>query len=454
MSATNRRSFLALSAAAVGGVALSACGTAGPGTGTGASAGAGASGAASGGAAAGTASMWALSGQPNEGIVKNSVDAFNAKGGPKVQVDFFQNDAYKQKIRTAIGAGQAPTLIYGWGGGGLRTYAAANQVEDLTSWVNATPAIKDRYINTVWNAATVNGKIFALAGNGTQPIILWYNKAVFDAHGAQPPTTWADLMKLVTLFNSKGVAPFSLGGQSRWTSMMWLQYLLDRIGGPTVFQSILEEKKDAWSDPAVLEMAKKVVELVQAKAFISNFASVAADGNADQALLWTGKAAMMLHGGWTYGSMKANGGDFVSSGKLGWTTFPTIAGGKGDIKGLVGNPANYWSISSKATAAEKEAAKAYLKDGLLAKDEAAAFVKSGTIPVVKGVEAQIDQSADKPYLSWVYARLNEASSFTQSWDQALQPTPAEELLKNIEQLFLLKITPEQFVTNMNATIGK
>ncbi len=456
MSGTSRRSFLTLSAAAVGGVALSACGTAGPGSTATSAAAPAASGAGSApAAAAGTATMWALSGQPNEGIVGNSVKAFNDSGkGGKVEVTFFQNDAYKQKIRTALGAGQAPTLIYGWGGGGLRTYAADKQVEDLTSWVAANPAIKDRYISTVWNAATVDGKIYALAGNGTQPIILFYNKAIFDANGAQPPTSWDDLMKLVTLFNSKGVAPISLGGQSRWTSMMWLEYLLDRIGGAQVFQNILEQKKDAWGDPAVLEMCKRVQELVNANAFIKGFTSIAADGNADQALLWTGKAAMMLHGGWTYGSMKANGGDFVSSGKLGYTSFPTLPGGKGDLKGLVGNPANYWSISAKATDAEKAAAKAYLKDGLLAKDEAAAFVKSGTIPVVKGVDDQIAASADKPYLSWVYGKLNEASSFTQSWDQALQPTQAEELLKNIEQLFLLKVTPEQFVTNMNASIGK
>ena len=450
MSGTSRRRFLTLSAAAVGGTAaLAACGTSGPG-------GAAASGAAqSGAAAAGSATMWALSGQPNEGITQNAVTAFNSKStAGKVEVTFFQNDAYKQKIRTAIGAGQAPTLIYGWGGGGLRTYAQDKQVEDLTSWVAANPAIKDRYISTVWNAATVDGKIYALAGNGSQPIILFYNKTVFEAAGAQPPTTWAELMNLVTLFNSKGVAPISLGAQSRWTSMMWLEYLLDRIGGPAIFQGIVEQKKDAWGDPAVLEMCKKVQELVNANAFVKGFTSVAADGNADQALLWTGKAAMMLHGGWTYGSMKANGGDFVKSGKLGYISFPTLAGGKGDLKGLVGNPANYWSISSKATDAEKTIAKAYLKDGLLAKDEAAAFVKSGTIPVVKGVDEQIAASDDKPYLSFVYEKLNSASSFTQSWDQALQPTQAEELLKNIEQLFLLKVTPEQFVTNMNASIGK
>ena len=43
-------------------------------------------------------------------------------------------------------------------------------------------------------------------------------------------------------FNAKGIAPFSLGGQSRWTNMMWLEFLFDRIGGPEVFDAIYGEK--------------------------------------------------------------------------------------------------------------------------------------------------------------------------------------------------------------------
>ena len=46
----------------------------------------------------------------------------------------------------------------------------------------------------------------------------------------------------------------------------------------------------------------------------------------------------------------------------------------------------------------------------------------------------------------------QAPNFQQSWDQALSPAQAEALLNNIDQLFLLKITPEQFATAMNATI--
>ena len=61
-----------------------------------------------------------------------------------------------------------------------------------------------------------------------QPIVLYYDKRSFDKVGAEPPKSWDDMMSLVDKFNGPGIAPFSLGGQSSWTNMMWLEYLLDR----------------------------------------------------------------------------------------------------------------------------------------------------------------------------------------------------------------------------------
>ena len=77
---------------------------------------------------------------------------------------------------------------------------------------------------------------------------------------------------------------------------------------------------------------------MDAGGFINGFSSIAADSNADQALLYTGKAAMVLQGGWIYQGMKKDAAEFVSSGKLGYTPFPTVAGGKGDPANVVGNP--------------------------------------------------------------------------------------------------------------------
>ncbi len=426
--------------------ALAACGSSGPSTTT-----------ASGGAAApgGGASYWYLTGQPGEGIRKATVDRFNAaNSGTQIAQTAFQNDAYKTKIKTALGAGQAPTIIWGWGGGGLKSWVDASQVEDLTSWFGENAAVKDKLFPSSFGAATVDGKIYAMPCETVQPIVMFYNKQVLDKVGIQPPQTWDEVMAAVPKLNAAGVAPFSLGGQSRWTNMMWLEFLFDRVGGPEVFQAAFEGKKDAWSNPDAIKALTMMQDLIKADGFIKGFSSITADSNADQALLYTGKAAMMLHGAWTYGSMKGDGGDFVKGGHLGWMNFPTVAGGKGDPSDTVGNPGQYLSISAKATDAEKETAKKFFTTGVLDDAEVKAWIDTGSIPIVQGADSKIGSSEDADWLKFLYDVSSNAKVFAQSWDQALQPQAAEVLLDNIAKLFQLSIAPQQFADALNAVTNQ
>ncbi len=446
---TSRRSFLGLAAGLpVAGAALAACGSSGP-----SSSAQGGGGASAGGA---TATYWFLSGQPQQAIREDTVKRFNGSNpGGQIATTEFQNDAYKTKIKTALGAGQGPTIIWGWGGGGLAEYVKAGQVEDLTSWFDQNPQQKERRFPSSFGAATVNGKIYALPAETVTPIVFYYNKKVFDKVGAQPPKSWADIMSLVDKFNSAGVAPFSLGGQSRWTNMMWLEFLLDRIAGSAVFQNVFEAKANAWSDPAVKDMLTKVQDLVKANGFIKGFSSITADSNADLAVFYTGKAAMMVHGAWTYGTMKASGGDLVTGGHLGYMNFPPVdpATDKGDPSDTVGNPGQYYSISSKATDAQKEIAKKFFSTMALDDTENKAWIGSGSVPLIKGVDSQLGSGPDGDFLKFIYDVSSKAKNFAQSWDQALSPTQAETLLDNIAKLFQLQVTPDQWIDNMNKAIG-
>jgi raffinose/stachyose/melibiose transport system substrate-binding protein len=443
-STISRRTFLNLAMGTGAAAALAACGKSGP---------QGSSGSGS-AAGSGSATYWSLSGPPGQPIRQAAIDRFDkANPNTKISATFFQNDAYKQKIKTAIGAGQGPTLIWGWGGGGLKSYVQANQVEDLTDWFNQNPDVKNKILPSSFGAATVNGKIYAMPIETVPPIVLFYNKKVFDKVGVQPPRSYGDIQALVPKFNAAGIAPFSLGGQSRWTNMMWLEFLLDRQAGPDVFNRVFAGEKNAWSDPAVLEMLKKVQDLVKSNAFIKGFSSITADSNADQALLYTGRAAMMLHGSWSYGIQQSQGGNFVKSGGLGWMNFPPIEGGKGDPSDTVGNPGQYLSLSSKATAEQKDTAKKFFSTTLLDNDEAKGWIQSGGVPIIKGSNTQLAASPDAPFLTFVYDVASKAKIFAQSWDQALSPTAAEVLLDNIAKLFQLSISPQQWVDNMNQVIS-
>ena len=278
---------------------------------------------------------------------------------------------------------------------------------------------------------------------------------MLDKVGVKPPTSWQDILNMVPKINAKGVAPFSLGGQSRWTNMMWLEYLFDRIGGPEVFTAVYNGEKNAWSNPAAITALTECQKLIKMNGFIKGFSSITADSNADQALLYTGKAAMMLHGSWTYGNMKSAGGDFVTGGHLGWMNFPAYDGGKGDVTNQYGNPGQYLSISAKASEAQKKVALDYFKNGVLADAEVKEWIKTGSVPIVKTAANQLSSAgSDATFLKFVYDLSSKAKSFAQSWDQALSPTAAEVLLDNIARLFQLSISPQQFASNLNAVIGK
>jgi len=441
---TSRRNFLSLALGApLAATALAACGSSGPSKDTGS------------GSGSGQATYWYLSVDPQETIRRNSVNRFN-QANPKTPIKgtAFQNDAYKTKIKTAIGAGQAPTIIWGWGGGGLESYVKAGQVEHLTSWFDENSAIKDKLFKASFAAATVDNKIYAMPSEVVHPLFIFYNKKVFDQVGAQVPTTWEEVKALVPKFNAAKIAPFSLGGQSRWTNMMWLEFLFDRIGGPEIFQAVYDGTANAWSNPAAIQALTEVQNFVKMGGFIKGFSSITADSNADQALLYTGKAAMMLHGAWTYGSMKTEGGDFVTGGHLGYFNFPPVEGGKGDPSNTYGNPGQYLSISSKATDAEKETAKKFFATQVLSDAEQKEWIAAGQVPIVNGGDKLFASSPDADYLNFVYGVSSKASVFSQSWDQAMSPEAAEILLDNIAKLFQLQITPQQWVANMNAAIGK
>jgi raffinose/stachyose/melibiose transport system substrate-binding protein len=432
----SRRAVLGLAASVPVSMALSACGTSGPGGG-------------------GGATYWFLSGQPQQGIRQGAVDRFN-KANPDTQIKTttFQNDPYKTKIKTAIGAGQAPTIIWGWGGGGLRTWVEAGQVEDLTSWFDQNSAVKNKLIPSSFGPATIDGKIYAMPCETVEPILLYYNKKIFDDVKVDPPKSWDDIMALVPKFKAKNIAPFALAGQSRWTNMMWLEFLFDRIGGSEVFQAAFEGEKNAWSNPAAITALTKLQDLVRAGGFIDGFSSITADSNADQALLYTGKAAMMVHGSWSYGIQQADGGDFVSSGALGYMNFPPIEGGVGDPSDAVGNPGQYLAISAKASAEEKKLAKKFFTEGVLDDQEVKDWIGSGAVPILKGTQSQLAKDKNADFVTFIYDTANKAKVFAQSWDQALSPTAAETLLDNIVKLFQLSISPQQFADSLNATIGK
>lgn len=411
----------------MGSLNLAACGTAGPG-------------AASGGE---VIHVWALTDPQNEPVIQAGIEEFNATSGVKAELTTYVNDTYKQKLQVSMGSPNAPDVFLNWGGGNLAQFVEAGQVVDLTGALSLDTTAANAFLPNVASFGVVNGRQYALPMNGIQPVILFYNKEVFADAGLQPPKTYADLIRQIAAFKERGIIPIALAGAQGWTELMYLEYLLDRFGGPQKFQDIAAKKAGAWRDPAVLTTLRTIQDLVKRGAFGSSYSSVNYDNTGASKLFSTGKAAMHLMGSWEYASLLSKSPEFVNSGAMGWTTFPTVTNGLGDPKSIVGNPSNFFSISSSSK--HIEAATDFVVTTMTSSRYVNELISTGQVPAVRGVQDRLAGTANGDFTTFTYQLVSDAPSFTQSWDQALTPALGSEILTNLQKLFLLTITPEQFV---------
>ncbi|GHE06947.1 ABC transporter substrate-binding protein [Klenkia taihuensis] len=394
----------------------------------------------------GDASFWTLQ-DPTNTVQQAGIDAFNETGDGTVTLDAVPSDGYLDKLRVSMGSGQAPDMFFSWGGGPMREYAEADRIVDIASLPGAEN-LADQFLPSVLQAGSSDdGTVFGIPCRGTQPVFLFYNKQVFADAGVEPPTTMSDLQDLVGTFQDRGITPIALAGESSssWTELMWLSYLTDRIGGPEVFQRIESGEEDAWRDPAVLQAAETIQDLVDSGAFGTNFGSVGYGAGGSSTLVSSGQAAMQLMGSWEYAVQQEASADFAANG-LGYVPFPAVEGGAGDPDNIVGNPTNYVSVTSGAPS---QTAADYLET-LTSDEYVQGLVDLGEVPVTANAEEALASAPNPDYARFQFDLVANAPTFTQSWDQALGFEIATPMLAALQELFNGQQTPEQFVDTVAA----
>lgn len=379
-------------------------------------------------------------------VQKSAVKRFNQNNEDfTAKMSEVAPDGYEDKLRTTMGSGQAPDMFFNWGGGSIEPYIDQEMLLPLGATLQANQEMQDAFIPSVLEAGKVNDTQYGIPLRGTQPVMIFYNEKVFEEAGAEPPETWEDIQKLIDTFKDEGVTPFALGGATPWSELMWMQYLVDRIGGYEVFQRIANGDSEGWRDPAVLEAAKIVQDLVDSGAFGDNFASVSADDGSASALLAEGKTAMHLMGSWEFSTQLADAPEFAKN-DLGYAAFPAMPDGEGNPQAVVGNPTNYFSITADGDtkAAEKFLEQTYSEEYV--KD----MVENGEVPTTTGAEELLDESPNPDYAKFQYAMVRDAPTFQLSWDQALPRQIAEPMVTEIERLFNGQVSPKEFVDNVAA----
>lgn len=386
--------------------------------------------------------VWVIQEESQNAAHRAALDRFNKTSEVKARLVSTGNDGYRDKLHVAMGTDDAPDVFYNWGGGSIRTYARDDLMVDLTPHLNKDKAWQDSFIPSVLDAGMIDGRYYGIPARGMQPIILFYNKKVFRELNLQPPGTWTELLSAVDRIKAEGIIPFALAGGDAWTELVWPEYLVDRIGGPEVFNRIAAGEQGAWRDPAVTKAITMISDLVRRGGFGDSFASVRWDGAGASTLIAQGRAAMHLMGSWEYTNQVQDQPEYAKN-DLGFTDFPVVEGGAGDPKAIVGNPTNYFSVSKAS--ANVDAAIEFLRTEMSSDAYIDDWLKAGDVPAVTNLESRMDKATDPAFAKLVYNMVIDAPTFQLSWDQAIERNLAQPMLDALAKVFLGELDAEGFV---------
>ena len=367
-----------------------------------------------------------------------------ANPGCRVEIQEFENDAYKTKLAVEIASGTPPDVMFTWGGGPLGDYARAGKVVDLSSALKKD-GWGDRFIDQALDLCRFEDRIYAVPLD-LSAVVLWCNADLFVRHGVEFPQTYDDLLRLCRVFRAAGLDPCALGNMKQWPGAFYFSYLANRCGGTGLFLDAAHGRNNAsFADPAFVRAGELLRGLIAAEAFPVGFNGL--DDGPARTRFVSGKAAMLLMGSWVVARVKDEQPAFLECMRA--VPFPAVTGGRGEAGAVLGGINCGFAVSSSCQ--QPELAVELLRC-LTDAPVVTEWCEIGRIPALVTTPEQ-EEKLPGPTRQ-AYAMLKSASSLQPYYDQYLTPRLAVEHKNTTQNLFAGAMTPEQAAAKMAAAADK
>lgn len=236
-------------------------------------------------------------------------------------------------LGTRIQGGNVPDVAILPQPGLLKQLADAGNLKPLDSSIDA---IIDANYSSDWKTlGTVNDKLYGVFFKAANKSTIWYSTKLFDDAGAQPPTTWDELISTAKTISDSGTAPVSIGGADGWTLTDWFENVYLRTAGADKYDQ-LTNHKIPWTDPSVTTALQTLAQLFGETGLLAGGTTGALQTDfptsVTQVFADPPKAAMVYEGDFVSGVISGS-----TSAKVGedakFFDFPSVNGSKPAVVG-------------------------------------------------------------------------------------------------------------------------
>ncbi|WP_327044342.1 ABC transporter substrate-binding protein [Microbispora sp. NBC_01189] len=147
----------------------------------------------------------------------------------------------------------------------VQQYADENALKPLSPEVQSQ--IDQNYTPYWKDLGSAKGQVYGVLVKAAHKSLIWYRQGAFDDAGAQPASTWDDLIKNAQTLSDSGVAPFALCAASGWTLTDLFENVYLSSAGPENYDK-LAKHEIPWTDASVKTALEKMAQIFGKKEFM------------------------------------------------------------------------------------------------------------------------------------------------------------------------------------------
>ncbi len=366
------------------------------------------------------------------------VESFNKANSGKIKVEIEPQpdyNAYEQKVRTSLAAGQSPGDIFTFQlNATTKVFYDSPLLMDFSKVL--TGSWKDSFDQGAVAQSTVNKKLKTLPFE-TAVLPIWYNTDMLKKAGVTSiPGTIGEFWAAMDKLKAMGVTPMSQmsGDTNAWTSMLWFSHLAVSQGGANVWDK-------PFTDKVFVESAK-----ILKRMFVdySTPDAVGAGAGVSGGHFLSGRTAVFSNGPWYAGRADLRATPFFNS--IVVAPAPVVGTTRNMMISIL--QANIAAGETK-NAARKAAIVEFLKYLTSAESINALAASSGAMFAVDSGYIPLD-----PFQKQFYDLAAKSRVTSGHLQSAYGAEATLEFAQQLGALVLDKITPEQFCSLVERKIDR
>ena len=356
----------------------------------------------------------------------------------KIEMEAFENESYKTKIKAAMIGGDAedlPDIFFSWSGAFLGEFVNAGKVQCLDENFKA---YADKLPESMMSTTTYDGKHFGIPT--TFNIVAMYANMdmLAEVGWDHVPQTYEDLVACCDALVAAGKIPFGCAGKETWCVTEYLEPIIIKSIGYEALNKIFAGEA-TWNDPDIAKSVDVLQEMINKGYF--DPAGIALGNDEVKANFLAGKTAFYQNGSWNTGEV-AN-----ASFKAGVGLFPLMNAERSSYNQTIGGPSDVLAVCSASKNAELAAEVAVELGKEICHYN---FLNAVGMPAWA---VDYDTSSLPELLVEIGALVNSCEGLVLFGDTAMAADPAQVYLDYVSQVYGGAINGEDFVAGLTADLG-